>query len=194
MRDIIERHKVTQVALIRYIIQFLLKNSGSLFSINKLANDIKTQGFSGARETIYEYVSYVEDAYLAFLVPLYSESLRKINSNPRKIYAIDSGLVNAVTFSTNENFGHLFENLVFLDLKRKGHKIFYYLTKERYEVDFLTQDPLGKIKLYQVVWDDSNIETSTRETRALEAAKIELGFEGEIITPKNYYEFCMREI
>lgn len=193
MRDIVERHKVTQIALIRYIIQFLLKNSGSLFSINKLANDVKSQGFSSARDTIYDYVSYIEDAYLAFPVPLYSESLRKTNSNPRKIYAIDSGLARAISFSMNENYGHLFENLVFLDLKRKGHKIFYYLTKERYEVDFLTQDQLGKIKLYQVVWDDSNVETAARETRALEAAKAELGLEGEIITPKNYYDFAMNE-
>ena len=193
MRDIIERYQISQVALIRYIVLFLLKNCGSLFSVNKLANDIKSQGFVSSRNAIYDYVSYIEDAYLAFPVPLYSESLRKTNSNPRKIYAIDSGLVRAVSFSKNENFGHLFENLVFLDLKRKRHKIFYYLTKERYEVDFLTQDPLGNLRLYQVVWDDSSAEIAARETRALEAAKAELGLEGMIITPKNYYDFAMNE-
>lgn len=194
MRDIVERYKITNIPLIKYMIHFLLKNNGCSFSVTKFANDLKSQGFSVSRATLYDYLSYIEDAYLAFPVQLYSESLRKTNSNPRKIYAIDSGLVNAITFSINDNYGHLFENLIFLDLKRKRHQIFYYLTKERYEVDFFTKDPFGKLKLYQVVWDMSNSETYARETRALEAAKAELGVEGEIITPENYYEFCMREI
>ena len=122
-------------------------------------------------------------------MPLYSESLRKTHSNPRKVYAIDSGLVRAMSFSSHENYGHLFENLVFLDLKRKGHKVFYYLTRERYEVDFFTEDPLGNRKLYQVVWDDTDVATAERERRALEAAKAELNVEGEIITPMRYLAF-----
>lgn len=188
MRDIIERHQITNIALVKYMIHFLLKNTGGSFSINKLANDIKSQGLLGARNTLYEYFSYIEDTYLAFAVPLFSESIRKTHTNPRKIYTIDAGLVRAFSFSLQENYGHLFENLIFLDLKRKGHKIFYYLTHEGYEVDFLTEDPLGNRQLYQVVWDETNIETATRERRALESAKSELNLTGEIITPQNYFQ------
>ncbi len=186
MRDIIDRYKITNLSLVKYLINTLLKNIGSGFSINKFANDVKSQGLSGAKNTIYDYLNYIEDAYLIFAVPLFSESLRKTHSNLKKIYAIDPGLVQAYSFSLNDNFGHLFENIVYLDLRRKGHKVHYYLTKERYEIDFLTEDPLGKIHLYQVVWDTSDEKTLAREMRALDAAKAELNVSGELITPESY--------
>lgn len=183
MRDLIERYQITNISLVKYLIGFLLKNTGCSFSINKLANDIKSQGITGSRNTLYDYLNYIEDAYLAFAVPIFSESIRKVHSNPRKIYTIDAGMVRAFSLSLQDNFGHLFENLVFLDFKRKNHKIYYYLTQERYEVDFLTEDPFGQRKLFQVVWDDTNPITMERERRALEAAKNELQLDGEIITP-----------
>ena len=193
MRDLIERHQITNIVLVKYLIQFLLKNTGCSFSINKLANDIKSQGLSGTRNTLYNYLAYIEDTYLAFAVPLFSESIRVTHSNPRKIYTIDAGLVRAFSLSLQDNFGHLFENLIFLHFKRKNHKVFYYLTKERYEVDFLTEDPYGQRKLYQVVWDDTEITTMEREQRALDIAKKELQLEGEIITPKNFLRHIIPE-
>lgn len=188
MRDLIERYQITNISLVKYLIYFLLKNTGCSFSINKLANDIKSQGIMGSRNTLYDYLSYVEDAYLAFAVPIFSESIRKVHSNPRKIYTIDAGMVRAFSLSLQNNFGHLFENLIFLEFKRKNHKIYYYLTQERYEVDFLTEDPFGQRKLFQVVWDDTNLVTMERERRALEIAKQELQLEGEIITPKTFLQ------
>ena len=186
MRDLIERYQITNIILVKYLINFLLKNTSCSFSVNKLANDIKSQGLSGSRNTLYDYLSYIEDAYLAFAVPLFSESIRKTHTNPRKCYTIDGGLVRAFALSMNENLGHLFENLVFLQLKRQQHKIYYYLTQERYEVDFLTEDPQGTKKLYQVVWDDTNEQTMAREKRALMIAQEELQLEGAIITPKKW--------
>ena len=73
---------------------------------------------------------------MAFLVPLYSESIRKGQTNPKKIYAIDTGLVRAMTLDHTNDLGRLFENLIYLDLRRRGFTIYYYLTKERYEDDF----------------------------------------------------------
>lgn len=188
MRDIVERHKITNISLLKYLIKTLLKNVAGSFSVNKFANDIKSQGLSGARNTIYDYLSHLEDAYLAFPVALFSESIRKEYSNPRKIYAVDTALSQAFAFSFNHNFGHLFENLVFLDFKRRGHEIYYYLTQDRYEVDFLTIDRLGKQKLYQVVWDSSDEVTMERELRALHAAEVELKIPGALITPESYLE------
>ena len=187
-RDLIDRYQITNISLVKYLIAFLLKNTGGCFSVNKLANDIRSQGLAGSRNTIYEYISHIEDAYLAFPTPLFSESIRKIHSNPRKCYSIDGGLVRAFSLSTTNNYGHLFENMIFLYLKRLKHKVFYYLTKERYEVDFLTEDPFGKLKLYQVVWDDSDPKTLAREQRALNKAQEELQIEGIIITPKSFLE------
>jgi len=188
MRDVVERHNIKNTSIIKYLIQTILKNAACGFSINKFFNDVKSQGMSSSRGLLYEYLDYLEDAYLLFSVPLFSESLRKTQTNTKKMYAVDPGLVKAYTFSLNDNYGHLFENLVFLDLKRLGNKIYYYLTKERYEVDFLVEGTDGTRKLYQVVWDISDSKTLAREERALSLAKQELQLEGELITPDTYIE------
>lgn len=188
MRDIVERHNIKSTTIIKYLIQTILKNAGCGFSVNKFFNDIKSQGMSGSRGLLYDYLGYLEDAYLIFSVPLFSESFRKTQTNTKKMYAVDPGLVKAYTFSLNENYGHLFENLVFLDLKRLGNKVYYYLTEEKYEVDFLVENPDGRRKLYQVVWDVSDAKTLAREERALSLAREELKIEGELITPETYIE------
>ncbi len=188
-RDIIERHKITNIGLIKYLIKTFIKQSGSLFSVNKLFNDLKSQGMSVSKMTIHDYLSYIEDAYLLFAVPLYSESIRKIHTNPRKIYTIDTGLIHAYISSSSENLGHLFENLVYIELRRRGFEVYYYLTTARYEVDFLAKSPDNKLYLYQVVWDTSDAETLQRETRALKEAESELKIKGEIITPEVFLQW-----
>ncbi|HSW86610.1 MAG TPA: ATP-binding protein, partial [Rhabdochlamydiaceae bacterium] len=74
-RDVIERHQIGNVALLKYFINFLLKNVSSPFSINKFYNDIKSQGHKAAKDTLYSYLSYLEDAFLIFAVPVFTESL-----------------------------------------------------------------------------------------------------------------------
>lgn len=188
-RDLIERHNITNITLLKYLIKTLLSNVGGNFSVNKFANDIKSQGISGAKNTIYDYLTYIEDAYLVFPVALYSRSIRQTQTNPRKIYAVDPGLVKAFSLGFSKNYGHLFENIVFLDLKRLGHKIYYYLTQDRLEIDFLTEDKMGNIHLYQVAWDTSDPKTLAREQKALKQAIAELKVPGTLITPEYYIEF-----
>lgn len=193
-RDIIERHKITNISLIKYIIRTLIKNVGCGFSSNKFLNDLKSQGFSVSKTTIYDYLDYIEDAYLAFSVPLYSESLRKTQTNLKKVYAIDTGLVRAYTTSFSHNLGHHFENLIFLDLKRCRHEVYYYLTATRREVDFLTRNKEGEWRLYQVCWNMDDFKTLERETLALNEAEKELGLKGEIITPDTYFSSFLPSI
>jgi predicted AAA+ superfamily ATPase len=185
-RDIVERHKITNVSLIRYMIKTLVKNAGCGFSVHKFFNDLKSQGFSVSKTTLYDYLRYIEDTYLAFTVPLYSESLRQSSTNLKKIYAIDTGLVKAYANSLSQNVGHCFENLVYLDLRRTGYEVYYYLTKSRREVDFLARSPENQWRLYQVTWDMTDPQTIEREKLALEEAEQELGIKGEIITPESY--------
>lgn len=185
-RDIIERYKITNVTLVRQLIKALIKNVGASLSAHKLYNDMRSQGFSVAKNTIHDYLDHITDAYLAFRVPLYAESLRKTESNPKKIYAIDTGLIKAYTAGFAENIGHYFENLVYLDLRRRGHDIYYYLTKSRLEIDFLSKDRLGQWHINQVCWSLDDPKTQEREERALEEAQKELGIQGVIITPESY--------
>lgn len=185
-RDIIERHKVKNTALLQYMIFFMLQNGGTSFSISKFYNDVKSQGYQTSRDALYDYAHYIEDAYLVFSIELYNRSFRKTQTNPKKVYAVDPGLVNAVKLNAQFDLGRLFENVVYLDLKRQGCQVNYYLTKERFEVDFLATTVRGEQKLIQVCWDASDTNTLAREERALHAAKKELKIDGEIITLNGY--------
>lgn len=188
-RDIIERHAIKNPALIRYMILSMIHNVGKSFSINKFYNDSRSKGYAVAKDSLYEYVDHIEDAYLAFSIPIYDKSIRKVHSNPKKLYAVDSGLVRALTLDYENDFGRLFENIIFLELKRLNCKIHYYLTEEeRYEVDFLIETARGKKKLFQVVWNMDDEKTFEREQRALQIAMKEQKIKGEIITLNSYLE------
>lgn len=186
LRDIVERHNVSNIALIRYLIKTLIKNVASPFSVNKFYKDIKSQGMSVGKDTIYQYLDHIEDAFLLFQLPLFTESVRKMQVNPKKIYAVDNGIVCANRLGISLTLGNLFENQIYLDLRRQGKNVHYYLTKDGYEIDFVTEGVDGQMELIQVVWDISDPDTLKRETRALEAAKAELGIKGRLLTANDY--------
>lgn len=185
-RDIIERRSVKNPTLIKYMILSMINNVGKPFAINKFYNDLKTQGYQTGKDVLYEYADYMEDAYLAFFVGVYDKSIRKTQTNPKKLYAIDSGMIRALTLDYERDFGRLFENIIYLELRRLGCKVSYYLTSERYEIDFLAQTPRGHKKFFQVAWDASDPHTIEREQRALQAGMKELKIEGELITVDSY--------
>lgn len=190
-RDIVERHKISNTKLLKYFVGVLLKNAASRFSINKLFNDINSQGYKIAKDTLYNYLDYLEDAFLIYTVPIFSESLRVLETTPKKIYAVDNGLINANTFNFSSNYGKLLENQVYLDLRRQKKEIFYYHTADGYEIDFVTRDQNGHYEMLQVVWDRSDPETLEREERALELAQKELGITGRLIDWETYLTSCL---
>lgn len=185
-RDIIERHNIKNPSLIKYMILSLIHNVSNPFSINKFYNDLKTKGYKTGKDILYDYADYIEDSYLAFFVPFYDKSLRKIQANPKKVYAIDPGIVRASTLDYEGDLGKLFENVIYLDLKRRGYQVHYYLTSDRYEIDFVVTFPRGEKKLFQVVWNIENDETFAREKRALKNGMKELGIDGKLITLESY--------
>ncbi len=185
-RDIIERHNIKTPAIIKYMALSMIYNIGKPFSINKFYNDLKSQGYSVGKDILYDYANHIEDAYLTFSVELYDKSIRKVKTNPKKIYAIDSGLIRSLTLDYENDFGRLFENIIYLDLRRRGCKINYFLTKDRYEIDFLIQTPKGEKKFIQVVWNQEDKQTLAREERALQAGIKETKINGEIVSLDSY--------
>jgi hypothetical protein len=185
-RDLIERHNIKNSTLLKYMILSMIHNVGKPFAVNKFYNDAKSQGYQVGKDTLHEYMGFIEDSYLAFPITVYDKSLRKTQTHPKKLYAIDPGMVRALTMDFEKDLGKLFENIVFLDLKRLGCHINYYLTSERYEIDFLIQTPRGNKKFFQVAWNLDDTNTLERETRALQAGMKELKIEGEIITLDSY--------
>lgn len=187
-RDIIERHKVKSPTLIKYMILSMIHNVGKPFTVNKFYNDVKNQGYQTSKDILYEYMDYIEDAYLAFPITIFDKSIRKVQINPQKIYVVDPGMARALTLNYESDLGRLFENIVFLDLKRLGCEINYYLTPERYEIDFLAQMPRGQKKFFQVCWNLKDKNTLERENRALQLGMNELKIDGKLITLDSYLE------
>jgi hypothetical protein len=190
LRDILERHEVNNEHLVRYLIKFSLTNTGKLVTFNKLFHDLQSQGYKIGKATIYEYFGYITDCYLCALVPLYSESRRKQESNPRKVYAVDTGLARSHMIGVTHNLGRLFETLIYLDLRRHGlEEVYYYSTRSGKEVDFIAHGPDGRLHLIQACYDLQEAETMQREQSALREAEEELGIKGWLVTRENYLDF-----
>jgi predicted AAA+ superfamily ATPase len=173
-RDLVERYKIKSNELMRLWLTTLIANISSMISLSKAEKDFKSRGMKLSRSSLSAYASYVEDVYFGFFVSLYTESERKRQVNPKKFYLIDQGLHNLLTLKFSENKGRILENLVFLELRRKGKQVSYFKSKRGYEIDFLLDDQ-GDKKLIQVCHDLSHLETFNREKRAILEGIKELG-------------------
>jgi hypothetical protein len=169
-RDVVERFGVSQVAALRWLVRHCLRNPAGSFSVHRLTSDLKSQGHGVARDAVHAMLGHLVDAFLLSEVPLATESERKRNSNPRKIYPADPGLIPAFDASGRANVGHALETAVLNELVRRRAEVGYVKTAEGLEVDFLARHPAGGEELVQVCADLSSAETRTRELRALTAA------------------------
>ncbi|SMD15033.1 ATP-binding protein [Pedobacter nyackensis] len=131
IRDIAVRYNIKDVRTLQRLAQYLISNVGKLISGNKLKNIFEV----GATSTVLEYLSHMEYSYLLHFIPKFSYSLKKQIANPRKVYAIDTGLINVNSGSFTEDNGRKFENLIFLHLRRTYKEIYYF--SEKGECDFI---------------------------------------------------------
>jgi predicted AAA+ superfamily ATPase len=169
-RDVVERYQVSQVAALRWLTRQFLKNAASLFSVHKFAQDLKSQGKGVGKDTLHAMVAQLEDAFLIRSVALATESERRRNSNPRKVYPADTGLIGAFDRSGRANLGHALETVVIHELDRRGAEVGYVRTEEGYEVDFLARYFDHREELIQVCASPTLPEIQAREFRALEGA------------------------
>lgn len=169
-RDVVERHRVSQVAALRWIVRHCLRNPASRLSVHRLHDDLRGQGLAVGKDAVHELLGHLIDAFLVSAVPVATESERRRNSNPRKIYSADPALIAAFDTSGRPNTGHALETVVLNELERRGADVAYVKTKDGFEVDFLARMPAAASELIQVSADLSNPETRNRELRALAAA------------------------
>lgn len=171
-RDVVERFGVSQVAALRWLVRHCLRNAAGSFSVHRLTSDLKSQGHGVGRDAVHAMLGHLMDAFLLSEVSLASDSERKRNSNPRKIYPADVGLIKAFDATARANVGHALETAVLNELERRRAEVGYVKTAAGLEVDFLARHPGGDEELIQVCADLSSAETRTREVRALtEAAR-----------------------
>jgi predicted AAA+ superfamily ATPase len=173
LRDVIERHNLTNVTALRWLVRRLLAAPAGAFSVTKLSADLKSQGLAVGREQLYAFLSHLEDAFLLQTVPVATDSEKRRQVNPRKCYPSDTGFIPVFDRSGKPNTGHLLETAVFHELQRRQSEVAYIRTEGGFEVDFLERSAGGTEHLIQVCASVDDPATLAREVRALEEARAE---------------------
>lgn len=171
LRDVVERHNVSQPQVLRWLVQQLLGNAAGAFSINKFHADLKSRGIAVGKDTLHQMLAHLEDAFLLCSVGMATDSVRRRQVNPRKVYPVDTGLMALFDRSGKPNTGHALETAVLHELQRRGATVGYIHTRSGFEVDFCATLPDGQTWLVQVCHDASDSDTLTREVRALQDAQ-----------------------
>jgi len=173
LRDVIDRHHVSNTEALRRLQRHLLANPAGPFSVAKFHRDLKSQGLPVGEETLYQQLGYLEDAFLVRLVRMHSASERQRMRNPRKVYPIDPGLIPVYERGRRENRGRSLETAVLLELERRGYEMGWVRVGEDLEVDFYAEHPVADPLLVQVSLDTAGDATWEREMRSLAAAAAE---------------------
>jgi len=173
-RDIATRYRIDDVRALRELAYFLMSNPAAPVSYNRLKEQLRL----GSVNTIKNYVEFLENSWLIFTVNVYDYSVKRQQIAPKKVYAIDTGLANAVGFTFSPNHGRLLENLVFLALRRQTRAIYYYRAADDCEVDFFLPETR---QLFQVTQSLAAPAVREREVRALTTAMQALGIDHAVI-------------
>lgn len=159
-KELAEEFSIRNIPLLKELFKSLLLHTGSEFSINSYFLGVQPK-LHISRETILDYVSCLEKKELIGLVPVFSDSAKVRQVNPKKVYSFDNGIHNAVSFPFPHYEERLVKNLVFQKLRRSGKKLFYW--RKRGEVDFVAREN-GKLQAINISYG--------RELRSEEAASL----------------------
>ena len=176
-RDVIARYSIRNIKEIKELTLFLASNIGTIQSYNNLREMINVKSLN----TIKNYLEMLENVFLFFKIDLFSFSVKKQIYNPSKIYSVDSALSNAIAFKFSENLGHIYENIVFIELQRKNKEVFYWKSKRGREVDFVIKSGLKIDEAIQVCFSFTDKKTRDRELESLLSAKNELNVDNLVM-------------
>jgi uncharacterized protein len=176
LRDVAIRYGIRNTGLLMDISLYLISNIGKECTFNSLRKNFSM----GSANTASDYLLWLEDSYLLFFLKKFSWSSKNSAVNPRKVYAVDTGLVNANTLSFSKDKGRLLENAVYIYLRKKYNSLFYF--REKGECDFVVFDK-NKCKMLIQVCEELHSDNKKRETDGLcEAMQYFKMKEGYIIT------------
>ncbi len=176
-RDVLVRNKLTTERELLELVYYLTGNISRLVSYNRLKNMIGVKNAT----TVKKYLKYLEDTYLIFLVNKFDYSIKKQIQNPKKVYLIDVGLAQELGFHSTEDKGHLLENVVYLELRRRRNEIYYM--KNDFECDFVIRYKNRIVRAIQVAWTINKAETKGREINGLQKVMETFGLkEGYLLT------------
>ena len=162
-KDIVKRYNVRYAKKLYDIGIYLITNHSNEFSYTRLKKALEFKSV----HTVENYTEYLNEAFLIFNTDRFSHKVKEQLKSPKKVYAYDTGMINAVKFKMAPDMGRLIENLAAIELLRRGKEFYYYRTKDGKEVDFAVKEGLKVSHLIQVCYEIDNHVTRKRETNAI---------------------------
>lgn len=170
-KDITQRHQINDKRAFANIVKFVASNIGSALSPSNISKALKQNGQNIHHATVENYLEYLVSSFVFYKVNRFDLKGEKQLATQEKYYLVDVGLLNVLVGKERmTDRGHILENIVYLELLRRGNKI-WTGTSRNNEVDFVCRTPTGDIEYYQVAWQISNEKTMEREFGALEKIK-----------------------
>lgn len=174
LKDILKRFRIRNTRQLYDLSNFLLSNYTNPFSYNHIKDSLNFNSVA----TVQKFLGYLEEPYLFMHLTRYNNKVINQQKSAQKIYVIDNGFIKARSFELSPNYGRLLENLVFIELLRRGYRpgldLFYYRTRNDKEIDFLIRKGHQIEQLIQVCYNFEQLKVIKRETNALTEAAEEL--------------------
>jgi predicted AAA+ superfamily ATPase len=170
-KDITQRHQIYDKRAFENIVKFVGSNIGNTLSPNNIANTLKLDGQTVHHATVEKYLEYLVNSFVFYKVNRFDIKGKKQLATQEKYYLVDLGLLNIlVGKQRTTDRGHILENVVFLELLRRGNKV-WIGTSRNNEIDFVCKTNTGEIAYYQIAWQMTQESTIEREFGALEKIK-----------------------
>ncbi|MDR0982644.1 MAG: DUF4143 domain-containing protein, partial [Culturomica sp.] len=170
LKDIVQRLSVSDTTTLALIIRYLYAEVGNIQNINKIANTLSSFGNKISNKTVSKYVAGVEDSMLVYRADRYNVKGRKVLMNSAKYYAVDMGLRRVIAGDRKSDYGHILENIIYLELLRRGYQVYVGVVDDM-EVDFWAKRSNEEQLYVQVAFNTEAENTLQRELKPLFAIK-----------------------
>ncbi len=179
---IVKRYNVRYSKKLHALGLYLITNHSKEFTYTSLKKALAFR----STHTVENYADCLEEAFLLFTVLRHSPKVKEQVKSPQKAFAYDTGLINAVKFKLTPDTGRLMENLVAVELLRRGKEIYYFRTRDGKEVDFVVKEGLSLEQLLQVCYEVDDPQTRKRAISGLIKAAKETGCKKLVILNRDY--------
>lgn len=167
LKDIVDRRKISDTMMLQSIVRFLADNIGNLSVIKRISDTMTSMGRKISSHTVESYIQALLDSYIFYAVPRYDARGKQLLKTGQKIYLADIGLRRVICGSKGGDMGHILENIIFLELSRRGGEIYVGKTGDA-EIDFIVIKE-GQKTYYQVSLSVRDETTLQRELKPLES-------------------------
>jgi predicted AAA+ superfamily ATPase len=183
-KDITQRHKINDKRAFTNIVKFIASNIGNALSPSNISKTLKQDGQNIHHSTVEKYLEYLVESFVFYKVNRFDLKGKKQLATQEKYYLVDVGLLNILVGKERiTERGHILENIVYLELLRRGNKVWTGKARNS-EVDFVCKNLIGEIEYYQVSWQITAENTLEREFGALE--KIDDNYPKYLLTTDSF--------